>query len=499
MSLGTIFFSACLAFVVGIACQSFFNVPNWCLIGLALLGLFLLGIFWSARPIVVLGICLLIFCGAVLRFQILDDIEGNHVRQYNNSEAVELVGEVGKAPDERSSKTHLEINVEAVHDEPVTGKVLVSVPRYPRYEFGDRLQLKGKLLTPAEFADFSYKDYLAKDEIYSVMYYAKVEKLDAESGNEAWKVVLNLKDVLRKSLRRSIPEPEAGFALRLLLGERKAMSDTVLEDFKKTGTMHIVAISGYHVTIVAALLIAITRGLGRRWSFIVAASVIIFYVLLTGASASVIRAAIMGILVLFAMQVGRMSSARNTIALAAVVMLLINPQLLSLDIGFQLSFLAVIGIVYLSPLLERAFTWLPNVLAFRDSVVITLSAMITTLPLGVFNFGRLAIISPLINFVLLPSIPLSMGLAFVTAVAGSINETLGQVVGWPAWLVLRYGIEAVRLGAEVPFAYLDLEKVGPEWLMIVYGLMIAVFVYRWAVLNIETLWEKHTITSSSRF
>ncbi len=467
--------------MIGIAVASFVSLLALWLVGLILLGVCLVWVGKAGRVYIMLGLCLASFSLGIWWYGQAQISEPNHVKQYNDTEKVEIIGKISGI-DERSDKTNLEIKVEKIsgegmEEEGVQGKILVSTLKYPQYNLEDELKISGKLLTPAEFADFSYKDYLAKDDVYSVVYYANVELIEEGNSNTAWRIISDFKGLLKKSLQRNLSEPESGFAQRLLLGERKAMSDQVLESFKKTGTMHIVAISGYHVTIVAALLLVIARPMGRRPAFVFAISMIVFYVFLTGASASVIRAAIMGILVLVAMQFGRISSIRNAIVLAAVIMLLINPKLLRFDIGFQLSFLAVIGIVYLSPFVEKIFSKLPSVLAFRDSVIITLSAMITTLPLSVYYFGRLAIISPLINFVLLPSIPLSMGLSFLTSVAGLLSDKLGQIIGWPTWLSLKYSIAVVEWGSEIPFAYLDVEKISWEWLVISYGLLIAIFLY----------------------
>lgn len=465
MSKANFFFWSCLAFIVGIGLASWLPIPSWVSLVIVAAGTILLTVFWDIGKAAFISSCLVAGALGAFVFFSQQQLAPDHVSNFNDGDVVILVGEVTSPPEQRSSNTKLEVEVREVDSSLVSGLILLSVPRYPRYKYGDELKIVGKLQTPAEFTDFSYKDYLARYDIHSVVYFADIEKLADGKSNWLWQ----LKDRLKHTLQKSLPEPESGFAQRLFLGERRAMSETVLEDFKKTGTMHIVAISGYHVTIVSSLLLLLTRPLGRRLSFVLAVSAIFFYAFLTGASASVVRASIMGFLVLFAMQFGRVSNLRNGITITATIMLLFNPLLLRYDIGFQLSFLAVIGIVYISPWLGKAFRWLPGVFAFRDSVVITMSAMITTLPLSLYHFGRLALISPLVNFVLLPSIPLDMGLAFLTSLGGLISDRLGQVLALPTWLSFHYGTQVVAWGAKIPGAYFDLDKIGWGWLVIMYA------------------------------
>jgi competence protein ComEC len=478
MSLGKIFFLACLAFSGGVGIGSFFMPPLYWLLGLGCGGIILMFLTGPKLRCLALGLCL-VFAGlGIFRCYLAGRVSALDISRYNDSDQVTVTGLVSAWPEERSNQTHLEIQVESVNEVAAAGKVLVASPRYPRYNYGDRIQVKGKLQTPAEFEDFSYKDYLARYGIRSVMYFAKISKLESGQGNKFLEKVFFLKNSLKESLQRSLPEPESGFAQRLLLGERKAMSAETLEAFKKTGTMHVVAISGYHVAIVVTLLTLLTRPLGRRWSGFIALGAISVYVLLTGASASVVRAALMGGLVLIALQIGRLSGIRNAVALAAAVMLAGNPWLLRYDIGFQLSFLAVIGIAYLSPSLEKIFRWVPNFLAFRDSFVITTAAMITTLPLSVFHFGRLALICPFVNFLLLPSIPLAMGLSFLVSLGGLVINFGQGLLAAPAWLTLHYGIRVVELGAQVPGAYFDTAKIGWWVLALSYAVIFSLIIWR---------------------
>ncbi|EKD49251.1 MAG: hypothetical protein ACD_63C00208G0001 [uncultured bacterium] len=479
MSKSKIFFFLCLSFIAGIGFASFYVSKTFILLFLLVLGTILVCVFWERKKIVVFGFCIVVFVLGIFRFGLvgssLDDL---HVSKLNDSGLVTIIGRVVSYPDVRVDKVNMEIEVEEVNgDKNIHGKILVYTPLYPRFDYADRLEISGKLFTPPEFEDFSYRDYLSRFGIHSVMFRAEIELIERGNANVFLKNIFKIKSKLKDSLRVILHEPQSGFAQRLILGEYHAMSSELLEMFKRSGVMHIIAISGYHITIVAAMLTAISKSLGKRGSFIFAICGIVLYTILTGATASVVRSSIMGILVLVALNLGRLSSIRNALVLAALAIVAVNPQVLRLDIGFQLSFLAVIGIVYISPYLVKVFRFLPNVLKFRESIVITLSAQITTLPLVVYDFGKLSVVAPIVNFVLLPSIPLSMGLGFLASVVGMFDETVGRFVALPAWLTLGYGIYVVKFFSEIPLAYIDTEI---EWIhvLISYVCLVLFFVLK---------------------
>jgi len=250
-----------------------------------------------------------------------------------------------------------------------------------------------------------------------------------------------------KSIEKILPEPQASFLAGLLFGFDKNIPKDLLEDFNKTGTRHIIALSGYNITIIASLIMGFLLWLGfwRKHAFAIAVIAIIFFVILTGASASVSRAAIMGILVLISQQVGRLSNPRNLLALAAFLMIVKEPTSLLNNIGLQLSFSATIGIIYLSPYLKK----LPEILKT------TLSAQIAVSPLILFYFRQISLISPLANLLVLPIIPITMLIGFVAVLIGTIYAPIGMFLAWPSWLFLSYEIKIIELLAKVPFAGLN--------------------------------------------
>ncbi len=253
--------------------------------------------------------------------------------------------------------------------------------------------------------------------------------------------------------------------------------------FNTTGTTHIIAISGFNITIIVAALDSIRRRLflPKKASFIIIISGIFLFTILTGASASVIRAAVMGALVLIARQLGRQSQITSALLFTACVMIFLNPMILRFDVGFQLSFLSTLGLVYLSPLILSWFFWLPKI--SQEPLALTLSAQVLSLPIILYNFGRLSFISLLANVLILPIIPITMLLGFLSGILGVIYISLGQILGWFSWIFLSYTIFIVSNLAELPYASVNLENTNIIWFLIYYLLLILAIIWYRKVKN----------------
>ncbi|HYC80078.1 MAG TPA: ComEC/Rec2 family competence protein, partial [Candidatus Binatia bacterium] len=254
-------------------------------------------------------------------------------------------------------------------------KIKVTTERYPVYEYGTELVLEGKLEPKSEFS--------AKENISGELPFPKVVSTRLGEGNRVMYALLDLKHLLLDAISAILPEPQSGLLGGILLGT-KGMSKELQEDFRRTGTSHIVAVSGFNVTIVASMLDKIFRRLGRTASFYVSILAIAGFVVITGASASVVRAGFMGSLVLLAQHSGRIYSGVNSVAFAGAIMMVQNPRLLQFDIGFQLSFAALAGLMFIQPKLEL----LVSNSFLKNYIFPTLSAQITTTPLILYHFGN---------------------------------------------------------------------------------------------------------------
>jgi len=479
-----IFLYLCLAFILGVFIQSQINISQLLWLGIFILGIMLATIFWSKnKKVVVVGFCLMVLVAGVGRY-LTSSQGGNLTKQFNDKEKIVLAGVVVEEPDVRSDNVKYKITVLSVksfYGGPAfvgngegLGDILVVAKKYPEFSYGDKIEITGKLKTPTSGEDFDYQKYLAKDDIYSIVYFPEIKLLEQNQGSWLIGRLLFIKSKFKNSINQILIEPQGAFLSGLLLGEKRGLPTDLMADFSRTGTTHIIALSGYNITIIALSLMSLFNffTIRRRVSFLVSVGIIILFVLMTGAAASVVRAAVMGILVLVAQQSGRLYQIKNALIFAGALMIYINPKILAWDVGFQLSFAATLGLVFLLPILKQRFIpdeeekdFFPSMLnseAFVKSaksikiiLATTLAAQIAVLPILVINFGQLSLISPLANILVLPVIPITMLFGFLSALAGLLFLPLGEILGWVAWLFLTYEIKIIELLAKVPLAAIN--------------------------------------------
>ena len=257
-----------------------------------------------------------------------------------------------------------------------------------------------------------------------------------------------------------LPQNEGALFNAMVFGYEKDVSQKIKEDFNITGTRHVLAISGMNISIIALMIMnfGLWLGLWRRQAFYVAVLAVIAFIFLVGSPASAVRAGIMGILLLWAKNKGRLMQAWRPIMLAAFFMVALNPKLLVFSIGFQLSFLAVIGIIYFKNFWDRILFWIP-IKPMRELVVLSMAAQTTTWPVILYNFGTLSAISPVANIFVVPMLNpiMFLGLGFV---AVSFSSYLSQIFLWPVWLILKANIKIVEFFSSFNWASINLGKAG---------------------------------------
>ena len=387
---------------------------------------------------------------------------------YNDgNQRVEIRGVVSKPPLMQDSYVELRIDAESILSDgmlhPVRGRLLARVNLGSQFHYGDRVLLRGDLVTPDEGEDFSYRDYLARDGIYSLLPFASTTRLVSDEGSPFWAALYGVRERGLETLYRLYPTQEAALLAGILLGDESGLSEPLKAAFNDTGTRHIIAISGFNISIIAGLLLAsFSRWLGRRKALWLTGAGIGLYTLLVGADAAVVRAAIMGILALLALQAGRQQLALNTLAISAALMALFNPLLLW-DVGFQLSFAATLGLIlYAAPLSRRAHEWLAQRTSkawanrlrgpLNDYLFMTLAAQLTTLPLLLFYFQRLSLLSLPANLLILPAQPALMIFGGLSLLLGLILLPLGQALAFFSWGLAAYTIRIVELFTRLPWA-----------------------------------------------
>jgi len=445
---------------------------------------------WRALPWALLATALLV--GGAWRYDAtLPPTEPQGIARYNDGEAVRFRAVVTGEPDERGASVRLRLSVREVFDDgwqETSGGVLMRAPLFPRYEYGDLLEVVGKLETPPADEDFDYRDYLARHGVQSTIAYPKTSRLATGEGNPLWARLYELRADLGSALADALPEPEASLAQGILLGRRTSLPPSLAQAFNDTGTSHLLAVSGYNVTLVAALVIAgLAWLIGRRPAAWLALAAILGYAFLVGGQPSVQRAAVMGSLYVVATALGRQGGGLQAIALAGAGMTAFDPQLAK-EASFQLSFASTLGLMAFAPALrarlERALlpagsddgdprSALPGLLRGAiELVAVTLAAITFTLPIVAVHFGRISLVALPANLLTVPAFPLIMITSALTAVGGMVSASVGAFFGWLTWPAVAYLRAVVEAATDIPSAAISID--GFElWHAAVYYIALA--------------------------
>lgn len=387
------------------------------------------------------------------------------VAAFNGGGAVTLRGVVVSEPEERELSQRFTLRAEAYLEagawRATEGRVLVSARLFPRLRYGDEVELRGELQTPpgpSEAGGFDYREYLARRGVVSLAVYPSVELVGREGGNAAARALFSLRRRLGEALARSLPEPEGALARGVLLGERAAIPDAVMDDLNRAGVSHLVVISGYNVTLVAGFVVAACAWLvGRRRATVLAMAAVLAYAAFVGGGAPVLRAAVMALVMLGATLAGRPAGALSGVLLAGAVLTAWRPLAIQ-DVSFQLSFTATLGMVLLAPPLAArlagGLSGLPTGAAsfLAEQAAVTTAASLAVLPIIAANFGRVALVAVPANLLAVPLFPFVLGASFLTAAAGAAGEELGRTAGLLAQLPVSWFIALGQALADIPFA-----------------------------------------------
>lgn len=432
---------------------------------------------WPGRQIQWTLIALVVLCFGALRYQLAQPTFDSSNLAWYNEHDVFIEGLLDEPPDARDNYVNLRIKVDRLGLSergpfmPVSGLLLARTLPGGDWRYGDRLSLRGKLATPSETDAFSYRDYLARQGVYSEMRVAQVELLGRDQGSRVYALIYGFKENAFKRLYQIFPDPEASLLAGILLGVDTGIPDAVQQAFRDTGTAHIIAISGFNISILITIFAAMFGWLlgrgrtGARRGAFVAGLAIALYTLLVGPTPSVVRAAIMGGVALLGRQLGRQQDGLNTLVFVAALMCGFNPNLLW-DVGFQLSFTATLGLIlYAEPFTQAFIKLAGRFLSQRiidrlvgpvgEYCLLTLAAQLTTLPVTLYHFRRLSLIALLANPLILPAQPPVMILGGLALLTGMLYPQAGQWVGYLAWPFTAYTVRLVEGLAKVPLAAVD--------------------------------------------
>ncbi|MDI6856908.1 MAG: DNA internalization-related competence protein ComEC/Rec2 [Dehalococcoidia bacterium] len=478
------------AWALGIVVAALGREPPWPAVAAGVL-LAVLPLLRRKASLALLALaCVASFSGGVLRYQTDEPPEQpGGIALFNDTRAnVTFRAVVTDEPDERERSLRVRLETKEVLENgewrPTEGGVLMRQGLFPRYRYGDLIEVRGALETPPEL-DFGYRDYLARQGIVSVIDFPQTDLLRSGEGNVFMSSVHSLRRSLSSALAKALPEPQAALAQGILLGERSVLPQNLTDALNATSTSHIIALSGYNVTVISALVIgAFAWLIGRYRAALLALAVIAGYVVLTGASPSLVRAAIMGGLYLLANITGRQSSGVISLLFAAALMTGLDPSVVH-DVSFQLSFAAAAGLITLGPLLYRqtadflvrlgAMPTHPSGLSgmLVETAAVTAAAIAATLPLIALHFHRVSLIALPANLLVVPVFPLILLSSTAVALVALLSGAVADILAWPAWAVLKYMTEVVRLLAGLPFASIEWKGFTAVHAAAAYSLLFA--------------------------
>jgi competence protein ComEC len=400
---------------------------------------------------------------------------------YNNAvgKEVSVEGVVSNPPDIRLNNIRLTITPNNQRS-----NILAVLPNGTEVSYGDRVKVTGMLDTPKNFMttsgrEFNYERYLANQDIYFIINRADIEIISHGNGSRIKSLLYRFRSSFMKNIGRVIAPPESDLADGLILGARGGFDNNSRDEFIKTGTIHIIALSGYNVTIVAE---SVMKVLGFVFSQAISITlgmiIVILFVVLAGASSTAVRAGIMATIALFARMTGRKYDAGRALVIAALLMIAYDPRVLT-DISFQLSFLATGGVLFLTPKVISWVRFLPLKFGFRELVATTIAATITVLPLLLYSTGILSLVSLPANILILPFIPITMLAVFLVGAIGFISVIIAFPFAYIAHLLLLYILSLIHFFATLPFASVTIKAFPPILMIVLYALII-----RW-------IWGKH--------
>ncbi|MFA6999656.1 MAG: ComEC/Rec2 family competence protein [Candidatus Paceibacterota bacterium] len=385
---------------------------------------------------------------------------------------VELTGVVYDDPDVRIKNKHLNITLE---NKDVN--ILVFIGREEDVNYGDKVKVNGVLEEPENFTtnsgkEFNYRRYLANKDIYYLIKNAEIEILSTNNGSKVKSLLYKIKNSFILNINSVIPMPESDLANGLILGVRGGFDEDTKQEFIDTGTIHIIALSGYNVSIVAnnvmkffSLMFSITV------SIVLGFIVIILFIIMTGASATAIRAGIMASIMLLGRMTDRKYLAGRALIVAGLLMIAYDPRVLS-DMSFQLSFIATGGVLFVTPKIMNWFRILPLRYGIREMVASTVAATISVLPILLYLTGVLSLVSLPANFLILLIIPTIMLLIFITGIAGFVLPILSIIFGYITYIILLYMLSVIHFFGSLSFASISIQSFPLVLTILIYFFLL---------------------------
>lgn len=476
-----LFYTVMIGFAIGIFLRSFidFGLAGICLVLLLSFGV---GLVWRKNssavfsPHLLIASVFLFLCAlGMFRMDSAQEQFLNSPLRIGVGDSVTLEGVIVREPDERENTTHLIIKTDG-------GLILVYADRYGMYAYGDAVTVSGTLAEAESFETdlgrtFDYPNYLRARGVGYIVKYAVVSVTEGGHGNPVIASLLDLKHSFMAKIETLLPEPHVGLSEGLLLGVKRALGAHLESVFRETGIIHIVVLSGYNIMLVV-LFVTFVLGaiLPARWQLPFGVAAIAAFALIVGLSATVVRASVMATLYLVARTFNRTYMVTRALLLAGAVMLLLNPYLLAFDTGFQLSFVATLGLILLAPHIESWLSLVPKFLGAREFLTATIATQIFVSPILLYQIGQFSVVAVVVNVLVLPAVPLAMLLTFLTGLIGFISTALANVLAVFTYLSLAYILVVAEWFAALPFSSY-MVPAFPFWVVVVSYMGMGYFLW----------------------
>ncbi len=427
------------------------------------------------------------------------DLSYNHIAKFTpyKSRLVFIEGIVDSDPVKKLKNTSFILKPEKLKIygrwRKVNGKILVKSRLKENFTYGDRLFLEGKLYKPYSLGigeRLNYRDYLGNKDIYSILSIKRnsfIKRLGLNQGSPFVYFILRIRNNLKKLLNKNLSKISATILGAVILGQRENLASQVRDILVNTGTVHIIAISGLHLGIVAFLVLLILKitGIPRRIRFIITILVLIFYCVLTGARIPVVRATIMLTILLAGYILKRQMNIYNSLSLAALIILILNPRQV-FQLSFQLSFVSIISIVWLTPkislifpksLYKRRFTHIfINIFSVSQAVWLGLFGLIA------YYFKLTSPIAILANMIVVPYMSIVIASAFIFSLSAFFCPSVVFIFSSACETLIIILLTIFSFFSRLPFAYFKLSNFSFYQALIYYSLLIIIFslpVFQW--------------------
>jgi competence protein ComEC len=399
--------------------------------------------------------------------------KGNHSFTYDSFFTFEVLV---KNTDKKLNGYNLLVEPQDLNN--FSGNILVYTYLYPVYHYGDQLEISCKIYQPEPIVEegsktFAYDKYLAKDNIFGTCFRPRI-KVVGQSKNLSY-YIFQAKDYFWQNLNDYLVEPSSSLAKAMFLATRREIPAELRDMFARVGLSHMIAISGLHMAIIVWLMqsFLIAIGLSRKSSLWFLILLLVVYLYMIGFPSSAVRASLMVIILLLGPFLGRSTESIYSLILVADIFILFNPYLLLYDIGFQLSFLAVAGLLYYVKFFNKTLVFVPQQFKLREALSVTLAAQVFTWPLIVYNFGIFSLVAPLANFLVLPFLPAVLILAILVGLVG-FWSALASLIAWPLFIILKIIVYVSELLSKIPYAFVYLDNFSLIYMLLALFFMIMI-------------------------